>query len=184
MRSQTPTSYSVVIKKDGTVVGDPVEIVDVTEYDITETIKANGAGSYTAEVTAVGNGSQFITSAPGSQRPFVVRQLQDAEDVALTADKDSVDVSWTKVEDADGYRVDVYVEDTLAKSYDVESGDQTSAEISDAITDEHRKADTALIVRAEVTALGSRKRNAHLGKLRKRHPRTESRNPSFTVGHQ
>ncbi|MEI3500564.1 MAG: S-layer homology domain-containing protein [Anaerovoracaceae bacterium] len=148
-------SYSVVIKKDGTVVGDPVEIVDVTEYDITETIKANGAGSYTAEVTAVGNGSQFITSAPGVSAPFVVRQLQDAEDVALTADKDSVDVSWTKVEDADGYRVDVYVEDTLAKSYDVESGDQTSAEISDAITDEHRKADTALIVRAEVTALGS-----------------------------
>lgn len=148
-------SYSVVIKKDGTVVGDPVEIVDVTEYDITETIKANGAGSYTAEVTAVGNGSQFITSAPGVSAPFVVRQLQDAEDVALTADKDSVDVSWTKVEDADGYRVDVYVEDTLAKSYDVESGDQTSAEISDAITDEHRKADTALTVRAEVTALGS-----------------------------
>ena len=148
-------SYSVVIKKDDIVVGDPVEIVDVTEYDITETIKANGAGSYTAEVTAVGNGSQFITSAPGVSAPFVVRQLQDAEDVALTADKDSVDVSWTKVEDADGYRVDVYVEDTLAKSYDVESGDQTSAEISDAITDEHRKADTALTVRAEVTALGS-----------------------------
>ena len=109
-------SYLVTVLKDGAVVdGHNAVSVTATEYDITQIIKANGAGKYTVQVTAVGNGSEYITSLTAGEADIEITKLSaPGVTFALNASKAPV-VTITAVdgEAPESYTVYLYANGEL-----------------------------------------------------------------------
>lgn len=148
--------YLVTVKKDGTAITgyENVQVED-TEYVLTDIIKANGAGTYTVEVTAVGDGSEYITSlVPGTATIEITKLTAPGVTFALDGSYAPV-VTITPVsgETVTNYQVKLLAGTEVVKTYTLTADTLTqdvTADIAALIA-----SNPAVTLTVEVVATGS-----------------------------
>lgn len=100
------SGYSVQLYKDGQLFGAPVvAAADTTGYDFLATIRAAGAGAYTAVVTAIGDGINYSDGLPSMESPSrTVSRLAAASGLAWAGRV----AHWSSVAGAVSYTVQLY----------------------------------------------------------------------------
>lgn len=148
-------SYLVTVLKDGTALeGHSNVATEATEYDLTSLIKTNGQGTYTVQVTAVGDGSAYITSLTYGSASVDIHQIA-APSVTFTVEQKKAVVTVTPQGDyaAESYTVNVYAGEDLVGTATVAAAGGT-ADVTGMVS-EYKKAETAVSFRAEVIAVGN-----------------------------
>lgn len=148
-------SYLVTVLKDGVALeGHSNVATEATEYDLTEIIKTNGQGTYTVQVTAVGDGSAYITSLTYGSASVDIHQIA-APSVTFTVEKNKAVVTVTPQGDyaAESYTVNVYAGEDLAGTTTV-AKDGGTADVTDVVS-AYKDAAAAVSFRVEVVAVGN-----------------------------
>ena len=148
-------SYLVTVLKDGVALeGQSNVATEATEYDLTEIIKTNGQGTYTVQVTAVGDGSAYITSLTYGSASVDIHQIA-APSVTFTVEKNKAVVTVAPQGDyaAESYTVNVYAGEDLAGTTTV-AKDGGTADVTDVVS-AYKDAAAAVSFRVEVVAVGN-----------------------------
>ena len=148
-------SYLVTVLKDGVALeGHSNVATEATEYDLTSLIKTNGQGTYTVQVTAVGDGSAYITSLTYGSASVDIHQIA-APSVTFTVEKNKAVVTVAPQGDyaAESYTVNVYAGEELAGTTTVAAAGGT-ADVTNFVS-AYKDAATAVSFRVEVVAVGN-----------------------------
>lgn len=146
--------YLVTVKKDGTAITgyENVQVED-TEYVLTDIIKANGAGTYTVEVTAVGDGSAYITSLePGTAEVSISELTTPTVTFALNKSKKPVvTITANPDETVSSYTVYLYANGAL---FETLTGQQAGEIDVTTYVADYKTAESAVELSAKVEAVG------------------------------
>lgn len=148
-------SYLVTVLKDGVALEDHSNVAtEETEYDLTSLIKTNGQGTYTVQVTAVGDGSAYITSLTYGSASVDIHQIA-APSVTFTVVDNAAVVTVTPQGDyaAESYTVNVYAGEDLAGTATV-AKDGGTTDVT-AFVSQYKSEKTAVSFRVEVVAVGN-----------------------------
>ena len=148
-------SYLVTVLKDGTALEGYSNVATAeTEYDLTSLIKTNGQGTYTVQVTAVGDGREYITSLTYGSASVDIHQIA-APSVTFTVENKKAVVTVTPQGGyaAESYTVNVYAGEDLAGTTTVAAAGGP-ADVTEFVS-AYKDAATAVSFRAEVVAVGN-----------------------------
>lgn len=148
------TSYDVVVRLEGTVIKRDTVASDVRSYSLTELIKEKGHGTYTVEVTAVGDGSKFITSlVPGTAEIIITKLTAPGVTFALNAaGSPTVTITPVSGETVESYTVYLYADGELIKTL---TNQKAKAINVTNYLKGYKTAEKAVTFKAEVEAIGS-----------------------------
>ena len=148
------TSYDVVVCLEGTVIKRDNVTSDVLSYSLTDLIKEKGPGTYTVEVTAVGDGSAYITSLePGTATIEITKLTAPGVTFALNSSgRPTVTITPVSGGTVESYTVYLYADGKLIKTL---TNQQAKAINVINYLKDYKTAEKAVTFKAEVEAVGS-----------------------------